>query len=197
VKKLVIATRNEGKAAEFRRLLAELPFETLSLTDFPEVPEIEEYGCSFTENALIKAKTVVSLTGELALADDSGLEVEALSGRPGLHSARFSGPGSTDEANNRKLLHELEGVPAEQRTASFRAAIAIAGPGITSQVVEGVCEGSITLAPRGEGGFGYDPLFYVPEVGKTFAEMEPAEKNAFSHRARAFAAALEILQQLS
>jgi len=197
VKKLVIATRNAGKAAEFCRLLVRLPFEVISLADFPEVPEIEEHGNSFTENALIKARTVATLTGELVLADDSGLEVDALNGRPGIHSARFSGPGSTDESNNRKLLHELEGVPAEKRTASFRAAIAIACPEQMSWVTEGFCEGKIIFAPQGEGGFGYDPLFYVLEAKKTFAEMAPSEKNKFSHRARAFAAALEILQRLT
>lgn len=196
MRKLVIATRNAGKLEEFCSLLAGLPFDVLSLAQFPGVPEIEETGDTFAANARLKAETVSRLTGELALADDSGLEVDALSGRPGVFSARFAGPCATDEENNRKLLCELEGVPAAKRTARFRAAIAIAGPGITTRVVEGVCEGIVTDSPRGSGGFGYDPLFFVPESGKTFAEMPQAEKNRISHRARAMSAALEVLREL-
>jgi XTP/dITP diphosphohydrolase len=197
MKILVIASRNRGKVAEYQRLLSDLPFTVLSLADYPSLPEIDEHGRTFAENALLKAETVARLTGELALADDSGLEVEALDGLPGLHSARYSGPGATDEQNNLKLLAELAGLPDSQRTARFRAAIAITGLGREPRVVEGFCSGEITLFPRGTGGFGYDPLFFVPEAGKTFAEMDPAEKNKYSHRARAFAAAREILRHIA
>lgn len=195
--RLVIASRNKGKVTEYRRLLADLPFEVLSLADFPALPEIEEHGRTFAENALLKAETVSRLTGELALADDSGLEADALDGRPGLYSARYSGPGATDEQNNLKLLAELSGLPDSQRTARFRAAIAIAGPGLTPRLAEGFCSGTIAHSPRGTSGFGYDPLFFVPEAGKTFAEMDGSEKNRYSHRARAFAAAREILRRLA
>jgi XTP/dITP diphosphohydrolase len=197
MKTLVIASRNSGKVAEYRRLLSGIPFNVLSLADYPSLPEIEEHGRTFAENALLKAETVTRLTGELALADDSGLEVDALGGRPGLYSARYSGPGATDEQNNLKLLAELSGLPDSQRTARFCAAIAIAGPGLTPRVVEGSCSGAIALSPRGASGFGYDPLFFVQEAGKTFAEMDKTEKNSYSHRARAFAAAREILRHLA
>lgn len=197
MKTLVIASRNRGKVAEYRRLLSDLPFNVLSLADYPSLPEIEEHGRTFAENALLKAQTVTRLTGELALADDSGLETDALDGLPGIHSARYSGPAATDEQNNLMLLAELSGISPGQRTARFCAAIAVTGPGLEPRIVEGFCGGEITLSPRGAGGFGYDPLFFVLEAGKTFAEMDPAEKNNYSHRARAFASALEILRHIA
>jgi XTP/dITP diphosphohydrolase len=196
MKTLVIASRNKGKVAEYCRLLADLPFNVLSLADYPALPEIEEQGSTFAENALLKAETVARLTGELVLADDSGLEVDALGGRPGIYSARYSGPGATDAQNNLKLLAELSGLPDSQRSARFRAAIAIAGPGLTPRIAEGFCSGIIAHSPQGTGGFGYDPLFFVPEEGKTFAGMDEPEKNSCSHRARAFASAREILTNI-
>ncbi len=196
MKKLVIASRNSGKLKEFRDLLAGLPLEVKSLADYPEIGEIEETGCSFAENACIKAETTTRLTGEISLADDSGLEVDALGGRPGVWSARFAGPGAGDKENNQKLLFELDGLPKAKRTARFRACIAVAVPGKPTELAEGTCEGLITTEPRGKGGFGYDPLFLVPELQKTFAELTSAEKNSISHRARAMEQARKILARL-
>jgi XTP/dITP diphosphohydrolase len=196
MKMLVAATRNKGKLREFRELLAGLPLEVVSLSIFPAIAEIEETGSSFAENAVIKAETVARHTGELALADDSGLEVDALSGNPGIYSARYAGQGAGDDANNRKLLAELAAVADTKRTARFRAAIAVAAPDLPTRVAEGVCEGIIIHEPRGSGGFGYDPLFFVPEHGKSFAEMTPDEKNAISHRARAMYGARQILEEI-
>jgi XTP/dITP diphosphohydrolase len=194
---LVIATQNAGKLAEFREILVHLPYEIVSLATYPNLPEIEETGATFAENAALKAETVAALTGELALADDSGLEVDALNGRPGIFSARFAGVHAGDEANNKKLLEELAGIPQGQRTARFRAVIAIAQPGRQTEFAEGVCEGFIVSAPQGAGGFGYDPLFFVPQAKKTFAQMTPQEKNSISHRARAMAQATEVLKRIA
>lgn len=195
--RLVIATRNDGKLKEYRELLAGLPFEVVSLAAYPDFPPIEENGRTFAENAVIKAETVAKHIKAVVLADDSGLEVDMLGGKPGVFSARYAGPGAGDEENNKKLLSEMAGVPAEERTARFRAAIAVAVPGKPTRVAEGCCEGIIICEPRGTGGFGYDPLFYVPEVGQTFAEMPPGEKNRVSHRARAMAKARHILEDIA
>jgi XTP/dITP diphosphohydrolase len=195
--KLIVATKNRGKLVEFAQLLGGLPFEVSSLADYPDFPDIDETGTTFAENAAIKAEAVALATGQLALADDSGLEVDALGGRPGVYSARYAGAVSSDDANNRKLLEELAGIPAGERTARFRSVIAIAGPDRQTQWAEGTIEGVIGQAPSGEGGFGYDPLFFVPERGKTFAQMTTAEKNSISHRARAMQNALLILKQIA
>ncbi|HHW40556.1 MAG TPA: XTP/dITP diphosphatase [Syntrophomonadaceae bacterium] len=194
--RIVIASRNPGKIAEFRELLGCLPVEILTLVDFPGIPEVRETGSSFRENALLKARPVTAATGLVALADDSGLEVDYLDGAPGVYSSRYAGPGRDDNANNRKLLAALEGVPLHQRTARFRCVIAITTPQGGEYFSEGVCEGRIALAPRGEGGFGYDPLFLVPSLGKTFAELGPAVKNQISHRAQALRAAREMLAHI-
>jgi len=194
VKTLVLATRNQGKLAEFRALVADLGLEVISLLDLPQVGEIEETGTTFQENALIKARQVLAITGELVVADDSGLEVDYLDGAPGVYSARFAGAGHNDLANLNKLLELLDGVPPEKRTARFRCALAIAGPGEEEEVVQGVAEGRILEAPRGTSGFGYDPVFLIPELGKTMAELSGAEKNAVSHRGRAFRLVREILK---
>jgi XTP/dITP diphosphohydrolase len=195
--KLIIATKNRGKLAELRELLASLPFEIESLADYPDFPDIEETGETFAQNAALKAEAVATATGELSLADDSGLEVDALGGRPGVYSARFAGSGKGDAANNEKLLAELSGTPQEGRTARFRSVIAIAAPGVETKLAQGSIEGVIADAPSGTGGFGYDPLFYVPEAQKTFAEMTAEEKNRISHRARALENALEELRKLA
>lgn len=194
--KLVIATKNAGKLKEFISLLAGLPFEVLSLADYPDIPDIEETGVTFADNAAIKAEAVAKATGELALADDSGLEVDALEGRPGVYSARYAGAGAGDSANNEKLLAELADVPDGQRTARFRAVIAISRPGRKTEFACGTCEGIVTRKPEGTGGFGYDPLFFVPEPGLTFAQMSPEVKNKLSHRAKATIRAVEILKSL-
>ena len=194
--KIVIATKNQGKLREFKTLLADLPLTVTSLSDYPAIGEIAETGSSFADNAALKAEAVARQTGLLTLADDSGLEVDALGGRPGIYSARFAGPGAADQENNARLLAELRHVPLPERTARFRSVIALARHGEKTIFVEGICEGLIAERPAGSGGFGYDPLFFVPAVGQTFAEMPPAVKNKISHRARAMAAARVILQEL-
>jgi len=194
--KLVIATDNKGKLREFQRLLEPLKVEVLSLEDFPEIGQIEENGDTFALNALIKAKTVAKVTGLTSLADDSGLEVDYLGGLPGVHSARFAGEPKDDQKNNQKLLKLLEGVPLEQRTARFKCAIAIITSEGREYIAEGSCEGWILTEEKGGAGFGYDPLFYVPQYQKTFAELDMETKNKISHRGMATQKAIEILQQI-
>lgn len=176
--------------------MAEFPVEVLSLADFSGSPEIEEDGATFAENALIKARAVAEHTGLVTVADDSGLEVDALSGAPGVLSARFAGEPKDDRRNNDKLLALLEGVDAENRGARFRCVIAIVTPGGKEYLSEGRCEGRIGFVPRGIHGFGYDPLFYLPEHGQTMAEIAPALKNRISHRARAFQEAVSVLESI-
>ncbi|MEW5761590.1 MAG: XTP/dITP diphosphatase [Bacillota bacterium] len=196
MRKVVLATRNPGKVAEFGALLAPLGITVVALGDYEGAPEMREDGATFAENAIKKARTAAAFTREVALADDSGLEVDALGGRPGVFSARFAGRPGDDAANNAKLLRLLQGVPWERRTARFRCVIAIATPGGEVFTAEGTCKGYIGFAPRGEGGFGYDPLFYVPDYGKTFAELDMETKNRISHRGRALEEARAILERL-
>lgn len=195
--RLVLATRNPGKIRELALLLAPLDIEVVSMAEYPCLPEVVEDGATFTENAVKKAKTVAAATGCLAMGDDSGLEVDYLGGAPGIFSARFAGEENNDRANNEKLLQLLNGVPREKRTARFCCVVAIAVPDGQVYTVSGSCEGIIAFEPKGEGGFGYDPLFFVPQFGKTFAELEPAVKNSISHRARALAGARQILMKLN
>lgn len=195
--KLVLATRNHGKIREMAEILAPLNIEVLSMDAFPDFPEVEEDGETFLENAVKKARVTAQATGEIALADDSGLEVDCLDGRPGVHSARFAGEPKDDRANNEKLLSLMVDVPPERRTARFRCAIAVATPGGEVHTTDGTCEGVIIGEPRGGGGFGYDPLFYLRQYGKTFAELDLATKNKISHRGRALAGVLDILAELS
>ncbi|MFC1714930.1 XTP/dITP diphosphatase [Candidatus Poribacteria bacterium] len=190
---LVVATRNKKKLVEIRELLADLDFNVLSIEDFTGIPEIEEDGNTFEENARKKAIEVAQITKKLTLADDSGLEIDYLDGRPGVHSARFAGEDATDVDRNQKVLDLLKGVPGPQRTARFRCAIAISTPDIQVEVVVGTCEGQIALEPRGTTGFGYDPLFIIPTYGKTYAELGQEKKNQISHRALALKAARELL----
>jgi XTP/dITP diphosphohydrolase len=185
VKEIVIATKNAGKVREFAAMFAKRGIEVKSLLDFPDVPDVEETGSTFVENAKLKAEAVCQRLQRPVIADDSGLAVDALGGRPGVHSARYAGEDKNDARNIAKLLHELDGVPMEKRTARFHCALAVAIPGQSTAIVEGTCDGYIAEAPRGEGGFGYDPVFYLPERGKTMAELTPEEKNAISHRAKA------------
>lgn len=195
---LVLATHNKDKVAEFIRspFLSRLPVRIVGLDAYPDAPEAEETGDTFAANASLKARLAAKHTGQWALADDSGLEVDALEGRPGVHSARFSGPRATAASNNGKLLELLKEVPPEKRTARFCCAIAIASPTGTYWVDVGVCEGFIADEPRGEGGFGYDPLFVVPEYDRTFAELPAKAKDDISHRARALRKAAARLQKL-
>lgn len=192
-RRLVLATRNAGKVRELQRLLQGTDVEVLSLAEFPGAPEVKETGRTFAENALLKARSAATYTGLVALADDSGLEVDALGGRPGVYSARFAGPLASDEDNNRKLLALMQGVEGAARTARFHSAVAIASPDGRDRVVEGSCEGVLLDAPRGRDGFGYDPLFLVPELGMTFAELPMEEKNRISHRGQALRKALREL----
>ena len=189
--RLVIASNNFGKIKELRALLGGM-YDVYSMREVGVTDDIEETGETFEENALIKARAVMGRTGCAALADDSGLAVEALGGRPGVHSARYSGVHGDDEANNRLLLKELDGVPAPRR-AQYVAAIALCAPGKDEIVATGACAGEILREYRGTGGFGYDPLFLSEDLGVTFAEADEADKNRVSHRARAIEALLKSL----
>ncbi len=192
---VVIATSNPHKLTEIERILQGLPIRLLSLADFPQIPPIKETGSSFRENALLKARTVFRHTGLLTLADDSGLEVDALDGAPGIYSARFAGKERDYAANNRKLLAELENVPAEKRGAQFRCVVAIVGENV-EEVVEGIVRGRIISRPRGSAGFGYDPLFVPEGFEQTYAELGSEIKNEISHRALAFRKAKRIVAGL-
>lgn len=180
-KTIVIATRNKGKLREFRSILADGYDEILSLADFEEVPEIKETGLSFRENAFIKAKTTSDFLGMDAIGDDSGLVVDALGGAPGIYSARYAGEGSSDNKNNEKLLSELK--EKKNRNARFVCCIALVLADGTQEFFEGECHGQIIQEKKGRSGFGYDPVFYVPQYGKTMAELGPDIKNRISHRA--------------
>jgi len=192
--RLVLATRNAAKAHELLSLLDKLPFEVVSLAAFPGAQLPPEEESSYAANALAKARTAARFCGVLALADDSGLEVDALGGRPGIRSARYGGPGASDSKRCGSVLEELRGVPPEQRTARFRCVIALAEPRGVERVVEGVVEGLIARAPRGNDGFGYDPIFLYPPLGQTFAELSLEVKNRVSHRGRAMTVARELLR---
>lgn len=194
---ILMATRNKGKAEELVWLLRDLPVKVLTLEDFPDLAEVPETGCTFAENAALKAEYAASATGLISLSDDSGLEVDALGGRPGVLSARFAGEGANDRENNLKLLSLLRDVPQEQRKARFVSVIAIAAPKPSGKperfLTRGTCEGLILQEERGGGGFGYDPLFLVPQLGKTFAELTMEEKNRISHRGQALRQAVPLL----
>jgi XTP/dITP diphosphohydrolase len=193
-----MATRNPGKVRELKELLHDTGVTLLSLADFPEIPEIPEEGPTFAENAATKARAVARLTGYPALADDSGLAVDALGGAPGVFSARYAQDRAaprppTDADNWRKLLDEMQNIPWDQRTARFVCEIALALPDGRLFRAHGECEGLIALAPSGDQGFGYDPVFWAPEYAATMAQLGPAVKNQISHRARALAAFRDLL----
>jgi len=195
-KRLLIATNNPGKAAEYRALLADTGWEVVTPRDLGLNLEVEEGGAGYAENATIKASAFAKATGLVALADDSGIEVEALGGAPGPLSARFGGVGIRDEQRVALLLERLAGVPPEKRSARFRCLIAVARPDGEVSLFEGRCEGQVAEEPRGEGGFGYDPVFLLPERGLTLAELPPKEKNAVSHRGHAARQARAFLEEL-
>ncbi|WP_251867805.1 ribonuclease PH [Enterococcus malodoratus] len=184
-KTIVIATRNPGKAKEFAALFAKEGYQTKTLLDYPNLPDVEETGTTFEENARLKAETIAQILQQPVLADDSGLVVDALNGMPGIFSARFAGERKSDAANNAKLLHELTDVPDEKRTAHFHCTLVFAAPQKESLVVEVDWDGRIGRIPQGDNGFGYDPLFIVPEYRKTSAELTSEEKNQISHRGMA------------
>ena len=193
-----MATRNRDKCAELAALLGDLGIRLRTLEDFPEVPDVAEDGETCEANAVKKASAVARHTGLPAIADDTGLQVDALGGRPGVYAARYAGETASYEDNWRKLLRELEGVPREQRRARFITVAAVARPSAEKvEVVEGVLEGFIAEAPVGTQGFGYDPVFYVPELGKTLAQLTSDEKNRISHRARAVIKAKVLLRSMA
>ena len=190
---LLIATRNEGKTKEFRAIFDKLGYDVENLNDYTDLPEVAETGMTFEENARLKAETISQLTGKMVLADDSGLKVDVLGGLPGVWSARFAGVGATDRENNAKLLHELAMVfELKDRSAQFHATLVVASPNKESLVVEADWPGYINFEPKGENGFGYDPLFLVGETGKSSAELTLEEKNSQSHRALAVKKLLEV-----
>ncbi len=209
-RKLLVATHNAGKVREYRELLADLPLEVTYLDAEGITQDVDETGATFGENAILKAETYARLTGLWTWADDSGLAVDALGGAPGVYSARYAGPGASDADRYRKLLDALAGVPWDQRTARFRCTVAIAAPVAnvpgTSEVpgtwagavrtADGTCEGIIAFGPAGSNGFGYDPVFYLPEHGLTMAQLEPEMKNRISHRGRAAQAAVAVLAEM-
>jgi XTP/dITP diphosphohydrolase len=185
MKEVIIATKNPGKAREFEHIFAPRGIVVRTLLDFPEIPEIEETGTTFEENAILKAEAVSNALGKMVIGDDSGLIVDALEGRPGIYSARYAGEQKNDQDNIKKVLSELKNVPEEKRTARFYCALAVASPGQETMTVSGICEGRILEEPRGTNGFGYDPVVFVLEVGVAMAELPSAEKNKISHRANA------------
>lgn len=193
--KLIIASLNKGKIREFTKLFQEMDIEVSSLIDYPDLPEVEETGTTFEENARIKAETIAKLTGSLVLADDSGLVVPALDGEPGIYSARYAGEPKDDKANISKLLRNLSQLDATDRSAYFVSYLVVAHPVSESLVVEGRVEGEIAQQPSGAEGFGYDPVFYVASEQATFAQISIERKNQISHRAVALKALLQQLPQ--
>ena len=195
-RELLVATRNVGKVKEFKELLNTVPYEIKSLDQIGISADVEETGQSFEENATLKAREYANMSGLLTFCDDSGLEVDALEGAPGVQSARYGGPGLSDEDRVKLLLENLGEVAWEDRTARFRCVIAIANPAGEIQTVTGTVEGLINYEPKGTNGFGYDPVFYLPELGLTTAELPMDQKNSLSHRGRAARKAVELLNAL-
>lgn len=185
MKEVIIATKNPGKAREFEHIFASRGIAVRTLLDFPEIPDVEETGSTFEENAILKAEAVSQALNKMVIGDDSGLMVDALEGRPGIYSARYAGQPKNDQNNTDKVLSELKDVPEAERTARFYCALAVAVPGQETMTVSGTCEGQILEERRGTNGFGYDPVFFVPEQGAAMAELSSDEKNKISHRANA------------
>jgi XTP/dITP diphosphohydrolase len=195
--KLLLATNNPGKAREYKSLLSGVPFELVTPAEVGITTEVAEVGKSFEENAALKATTLAAESQLLTLADDSGLEVDALGGEPGTLSARYAGENASDADRVKYLLAKMQGVSEEKRQARFVCVIAIATPDGKVEFCSGECDGFIALKSKGDRGFGYDPIFYLPELGKTMAELPPEAKNKISHRGRAAAKAREVLQKLA
>lgn len=194
-KTIIIATNNEGKAKEFNELFTSYGYKIKTLLDFPEIGDVPETGNTFAENAFQKASAISKELNTIVLADDSGLEVDALNGKPGIYSARFAGEHGNDVKNNQKLLAALEGLPLEERTANFHCSLVMVGPDKEPLHVEGEVDGQILEEERGRHGFGYDPLFYLPELDQTMAELPSEQKNKISHRARAIEKLKEYLDE--
>ncbi|MSQ11222.1 MAG: XTP/dITP diphosphatase [Dehalococcoidia bacterium] len=193
---LLLATSNPGKVRELRELLKGAPVRLAGLQDVGITQDVEETGATFEENARLKAATYARISGLWALADDSGLEVDALGGEPGVHSKRYAGPDASDAERVQYLLRKLRSVPLERRQARFRSVIAIASPEGVQRIVEGECRGIVALAPKGASGFDYDPVFWLPELDKTMAELSLEEKNRVSHRSRSATKAAQALREL-
>lgn len=185
MKQVIIATKNKGKAKDFEAIFNPYGFEVLTLHDVANDMDIEETGTTFEENAVLKAEALAERLQTFVIADDSGLAIDALNGAPGVYSARYAGEEKSDDANMQKVLTELEGVEDEKRTARFCCAIALAGPNMETKTAFGTCEGVIAHEKKGTNGFGYDPIFFVPTLGKMMAELLPSEKAAISHRGNA------------
>ena len=196
IRELVLATRNRHKGEELAALLGGLGITIRTLDEFPDAPEVVEDGDTCEANAIKKARTIAEFTGLPAVADDTGLVVDALGGRPGIYAARYAGEDATYDDNCRKLLQELRGVPRERRTARFLTVAAIALPSGEIRVAQGILEGGIAEEASGTLGFGYDPVFLIPELGKTLAELSADQKNAISHRAKAFTQAKDLLREM-
>ena len=196
-RKLLLATNNQAKVREYRRLFQNLPLELITPTDLDITTKVNEVGESLKENARLKASILAKESQLVSLADDSGLEVDALGGEPGQLSARYAGEGASDSERIGYLLKRLKGIPWEKRSAYFRCIVAIATPNSTIEFCSGKCRGSITFKPRGEGGFGYDPIFYLPKLNKTMAELPMEIKNQVSHRGQAAREAYQVLERLN
>ncbi len=196
IRELVLATRNQHKVEELVALLGDLGITIHTLDEFSDAPDVVEDGDSCEANAVKKARAIAEFTGMPAVADDTGLEVDALGGRPGVYAARYAGEDATYEDNCRKLLRELKGVPRERRTARFLTVAAIALPSDGIRVAQGTLEGVIAEEASGTLGFGYDPVFLIPELGKTLAQLSPDQKNKISHRAKAFTQAKDLLREM-
>lgn len=185
MKEIIIATKNKGKAKDFEALLEPMGYKVLTLHDVAPHMDVEETGVTFEENAILKAETIAAELQATVIADDSGLEIDALGGEPGVYSARYSGEQKNDDSNMDKVLQKLVQVPVDEKTARFRCVLALASPGKETVIFEGVCEGLILDVKKGDHGFGYDPIFYVPSHDKTMAQMKPEEKASISHRGNA------------
>ena len=196
IRELVLATRNRHKVEEFVALLGDLGITIHALDEFPDAPDVVEDGHTCEANAVKKARAIAGFTGLPAVADDTGLEVDALGGRPGVYAARYAGEDATYDDNCRKLLRELMGVPHEKRTARFLTVAAIALPSDGIRVAQGILDGMIAEQARGTLGFGYDPVFLIPELGKTLAQLSAGQKNLISHRAKAFTLAKDLLREM-
>ncbi len=194
---IIIATNNPGKVKDFEVILEPKGFTVKSLADFPHIPDVEETGTTFEENALLKAEAVSAHLGKIVLADDSGLEVDALNGEPGVYSARYAGMDKDDRKNILKVLDRLEGIPEKKRTARFVCVLAVVNPDGERFTVRGTCEGTIAFKPAGENGFGYDPIFYVKEKQRTMAQLTKEEKSEISHRGNAISQLTNQWEMLS
>lgn len=194
---IIIATNNPGKVKDFKVMLEPKGFMVKSLADFPHIPDVEETGTTFEENALLKAEAVSTHLGKIVLADDSGLEVDALNGEPGVYSARYAGMDKDDRKNIQKVLERLQGIPEKKRTARFVCVLAVVDPAGERFTVRGTCEGTIAFEPVGDNGFGYDPIFYVEEKQRTMAQLSKEEKSEISHRGNAISQLTNQWEMLS